>query len=67
MNNNKAEYEAIIERLRNGEIEQFLVKKENFLDFREVLMAQNDKEQICGEAKKGGDVVYTYINESMHI
>lgn len=63
MNNNKTEFEAIFESLRNGEIEQYLVKKEDFLAFREVLMVQKDKDKICGEAKKGGDVVYTYINE----
>lgn len=57
----KANFEGVIEKLRNGEIEQFEVTKEEFPQFREVLMRQKDKAQIRGEAKKGGGVVYTHV------
>jgi len=60
---NKEEIETIIEKLRNGEIEQYEVTKEEFSEFREVLIKQKDREQIRGEAKKGGGVVYTHVNE----
>ncbi|KEF39084.1 hypothetical protein M670_01471 [Schinkia azotoformans MEV2011] len=60
---NKEEIEEIIEKLRNGEIKQYEVTKEEFMEFREVLIKQKDKEQIRGEAKKGGVVVYTHVNE----
>ncbi|EKN71202.1 hypothetical protein BAZO_00245 [Schinkia azotoformans LMG 9581] len=60
---NKEEIEEIIEKLRNGEIKQYEVTKEEFMEFREVLIKQKDKEQIRGEAKKGGGVVYTHVNE----
>lgn len=60
---NKEDVEEIFEKLRNGEIEQYEVTKEEFLEFREVLMKQKDKEQIRGEAKKGGGVVYTHVKE----
>lgn len=63
MNLSKDEFEAAINKLRNGEIEQYEVNKEPFLAFREVLMAQPDKEKFRGEAKKGGGVVYTYVIE----
>ncbi len=60
---NKDEIEAIFEKLRSGEIEQYEVTKEEFLEFREILIRQKDREQIRGEAKKGGGVVYTHVNE----
>lgn len=60
---NKEEIEAIIGKLRNGEMEQYEVTKAEFPAFREVLIKQKDKEQIRGEAKKGGGVVYTHVHE----
>lgn len=60
---NKGDIEAIIEKLRNGEIEQYEVTKEEFPEFREVLIKQTDKEKIRGEAKKGGGVIYTHVKE----
>lgn len=63
MQNTREDFEAVIEKLRNGELEQFVVRKEEFLLFREVLMKQEDKENIQGEAKKGGEVVYSYHKE----
>ncbi|WP_458414144.1 hypothetical protein ACNQFZ_04420 [Schinkia sp. CFF1] len=63
MQNTREDFEAVIEKLRNGELEQFVVRKEEFLLFREVLMKQKDKENIQGEAKKGGEVAYSYHKE----
>ncbi|WP_017753464.1 hypothetical protein [Calidifontibacillus oryziterrae] len=54
------EFEVIINKLRNEELKQYHVTKENFLIFRDVLVRQKDKEKIRGEALKGGDVIYTY-------
>ena len=59
----KEEIEAIIEKIRNGEIKQNEVTKDEFPEFREVLINQKDKEKIRGEAKKGGGVIYTHVNE----
>lgn len=54
------EYEIMIEKLRSGELGQYLVTKVDFPVFREVLVKQADKEKIRGEAQKGGEVIYTY-------
>ncbi len=48
----------ILNRLRNGE--SFLIKKEEFMAFREVLINQPDREKFTGNAQKGGNVIFTY-------
>ncbi len=52
--------EQIVEKLRSGELKHFLVTKEDFSLFREILVKQKDRENFRGEAKKGGEVIYTY-------
>lgn len=59
----KNDFEEAIKKLRNGQLEQIHVEKEEFPLFREVLMSQKDKERIRGEAKKGGEIIYTYAKQ----
>ncbi|SJZ81035.1 hypothetical protein SAMN02745116_01489 [Pilibacter termitis] len=47
-----------LEDLLNGEIEEIYIKKEDFMNFREVLFESDKQEQVIGTAKIGGDVIY---------
>ncbi len=51
----------LIEKLRKGEIQEFLIKKEDFLTFREVLVSQEDFKHFKGIAQHGGNVIYQYL------
>lgn len=51
----------IINDLRNEKIREYLVEKKDFMTFRTVLMAQEDKKNFVGEAQKGGNVIYRYV------
>ncbi len=58
------EIEVVIERLRNREIEEFLVLKENFLAFREVLVKEEDFKFFRGVAMHQGATMYSYMDEA---
>lgn len=60
----KSQVEHILNKLRNKEIEEYLVEKEHFLAFREVLVRQEDFKHFRGIAGHGGIVVYTYVDEA---
>jgi len=57
----ESEVKRIIEQLRNGEISNYYVPKENFMIFRKVLIEQEDYKKFRGIAQRGGDVIYEYI------
>ncbi|KKK34382.1 hypothetical protein WQ57_22785 [Mesobacillus campisalis] len=56
----REEISMIFDSLKNGEIEEFLVAKQEFLRFREVLVQRRDFKHFRGIAQRGGDVLYTY-------
>ena len=47
--------------LRERKVKEVLVLKEDFLDFRNVLIEQEDFKHFRGEAKHKGNIVYTYL------
>ncbi|ABO66248.1 Conserved hypothetical protein [Geobacillus thermodenitrificans NG80-2] len=51
-----------IAELRNGVIAELLVKKEDFLTFRAVLIEQPDFKHFRGIAQRGGHVLYHYMD-----
>lgn len=57
-------YKKILDQLRNGEMESILIKKDEFLQFRELLLKDTQFKHFRGEAKQGGDVVYTFLAEA---
>jgi hypothetical protein len=59
----QTEIEHILDKLRNREIEEYFVSKEDFLEFRDHLVKQNDFKNFRGIAQHGGSVVYTYTDE----
>lgn len=53
-------YELQLEGLKEGNISSITVEKENFLEFRKVLILREDFKHFKGIAKQGGLVIYTY-------
>jgi len=53
-------YKMMIEKLKTGEIESIEITKEEFWEFREVLVNDEKFKHFRGEAKQGGRVIYTY-------
>jgi hypothetical protein len=49
-----------LEKLKNGELSEFYVKKE---DFRQVLVKREDFKHFRGIGQRGGDVLYQYLKE----
>ena len=54
-------YKNMFEQLKNGEIKSLEIKKEEFLQFREVLVKDEMFKHFRGEAKQGGNVVFTFL------
>lgn len=59
-----SDYKALIDQLRNGDVQSILIKKEEFLQFRELLLKDEQFKHFRGEAKQGGDVVFTFIQQA---
>lgn len=53
----------ILDSLKNGEIKEYLVEKEDFLSFRQVLIKREDFKHFRGIAQRGGSVLYQYLQE----
>ena len=58
------DYNQQLENLKDGKIESITIEKENFLDFRTVLIAREDFKHFRGTAYHHGTTVYTYTEES---
>jgi len=55
------QYKQILDQLRKREIESYEVEKNEFLAFREVLVKDPQFKHFRGEAKQGGNIVYTFL------
>ncbi|MCK1996355.1 abortive phage infection protein [Psychrobacillus psychrodurans] len=55
-------YEEKLNMLQNGDIQNIVVEKNEFIAFREVLVHREDFKHFSGNAEQGGRVVYTYLN-----
>lgn len=53
----------IFNKLKNKEIKEYFVKKEDFLPVRKVLVNRGDFKYIRGIALRGGDVMYEYTDD----
>lgn len=60
---NKEEASKMLESLRNREVEEIFVSKQDFLLFREVITKSKDFKHFRGIAQRGGDVIYQYMDE----
>ncbi|AIY06023.1 hypothetical protein Plano_2058 [Planococcus sp. PAMC 21323] len=57
------DYNQQLEELKNGTIESITIPKEDFLDFRTVLIAREDFKHFRGTAYHHGKTIYTYTVE----
>ncbi|MED4203414.1 hypothetical protein [Neobacillus mesonae] len=53
----------ILNRLMTGELSEYYVKNEDFMDFRRVLVKREDFKHFRGIGQRGGDVLYKYLEE----
>ncbi|MFJ7184906.1 hypothetical protein [Lysinibacillus xylanilyticus] len=53
-------YENMLKQLQNGELKSIEIEKEQFYEFREVLVKHPLFKNFRGEAKQNGRVIYTY-------
>ena len=56
-------YAEILEQLKEGTLQQVEISKEEFLAFRAVITSHKNFKHFRGEAKQGGNVIYTYLKE----
>ncbi|SER61771.1 hypothetical protein SAMN05518872_101367 [Psychrobacillus sp. OK032] len=54
-------YEEKLNMLQSGDMKMLEISKAEFLSFREVLIKREDFKHFSGEAKQGGEVIYTYL------
>ncbi len=55
------QYKRLLDQLRNGEVEKVEVQKAEYLSFREVLVRDPQFKHFRGEAKQGGNVIFTFL------
>ncbi|CAM4117192.1 abortive phage infection protein [Bacillus manliponensis] len=55
---------AILAQLKNGELEEYVLEKEDFYIFREVVVNHEDFKHFRGNAQHSGKIIYTYIEEA---
>ncbi|MEH6892150.1 abortive phage infection protein [Bacillus sp. JJ864] len=51
----------ILDQLKNNEIQEYIITKEVFYTFREVLVEREDFKHFRGNAQHGGKIIYTYM------
>ena len=51
----------ILEQLMCGDLSEYYVKNEDFLEFRQVLVKRKDFKHFRGIGQRGGDVLYHYL------
>ena len=51
----------ILDKLCTGELSEYFVKNEDFLEFRQVLVKRKDFKHFRGIGQRGGDVLYQYL------
>lgn len=59
-----ADYNELLERLKAGDLESITIEKDQFLQFREVLIAREDFKHFRGEAFHHGKTIYRYTEEA---
>lgn len=57
------DYNKMLDQLRVGEISSITIQKEDFLEFREVLILQTDFKHFKGTAFHHGTTIYTFTEE----
>lgn len=53
----------ILDQLMNGELSEYYVKNDDFMEFRQILVKRKDFKHFRGIGQRGGDVLYQYLEE----
>ncbi|MCM3726143.1 hypothetical protein M3226_10655 [Neobacillus cucumis] len=53
----------ILDKLMTGELSEYFVNNEDFMDFRKVIVKRKDFKHFRGIGQRGGDVLYQYLKE----
>jgi hypothetical protein len=53
----------ILDKLMTGELSEYYVSNQEFMDFRKVLVKRKDFKHFRGIGQRGGDVLYQYLKE----
>jgi hypothetical protein len=53
----------ILDRLMTGELTEYYVTNDVFMEFRQVLVKRKDFKHFRGIGQRGGDVLYQYLKE----
>lgn len=53
----------VLDKLKNGELQEYHVSKEEFLNFRNNLIERDDFKHFRGIALQGGSIIYRYLQE----
>ncbi|WP_096154906.1 MULTISPECIES: hypothetical protein [Bacillus] len=54
----------ILDKLKNGELNEYTVTNDVFMEFRKVLVAREDFKHFRGIAKHNGVVIYKYTESA---
>ncbi|WP_431029305.1 hypothetical protein [Lysinibacillus sp. LZ02] len=54
-------YKQILDQLRNGELQSVEISKSDYLSFREALVNDPQFKHFRGEAKQGGNIIFTFL------
>lgn len=54
----------ILDKLKNGELNEYYVSKEDFLSVRNVIVRRDDFKHFRGIAQRGGAVIYQYLESA---
>lgn len=57
------DYTELLDQLKRGAMESLTIEKENFLEFRKVLIAREDFKHFRGVAHHHGVTIYNYTEE----
>lgn len=58
------DYQNQLDQLCNGEIEQLVIKPDQFMAFQKVFQTYPNRSQIEGDAKRGGEIHYHLVKKS---
>jgi hypothetical protein len=53
----------ILDQLMTGELTEYYVTKDKFMEFRQVLVKRKDFKHFRGIGQRGGEVLYQYLKE----
>lgn len=55
------QYQQMLDQLRNGKVNSIVITKSEYLHFREALVKDPQFKHFRGEAKQGGNIVFTFL------